>query len=114
MDKKLLKAYIRTIVEEEVERLLPKMLSEAVHEIKAAQGASKSVVTESAKPPIDRKRLAELMGIDYNRESGTLSATTAGLPNAGLPMNVSADVDPGVRDALTRDYSALMKAMKLT
>jgi hypothetical protein len=114
MDKQLLKAYIRTIVEEEVERLLPKMLSEAVQEIKAAQGTSKSAITESKKPAVDKKRLAELMGLDYSRESGTLSATTVGLPNAGLPTSVSADVDPGVREALTRDYSALMKAMKLT
>ena len=34
MDKQLLKAYIRTIVEEEVSRILPQMLSEAVSEIK--------------------------------------------------------------------------------
>jgi hypothetical protein len=114
MDKKLLKAYIRTIVEEEVERILPKMLSEAVQQVKAAQSTTPPVVTESTKPPVDRKRLAELMGLNYNRESGTLSATTAGLPNAGLPTSVSADVEPAVRDALTRDYSQLMKAMKLT
>lgn len=114
MDKKLLKAYIRTIVEEEVERLLPKMLSEAVQEIKSAQGNSKSVVTETAKPAVDRKRLAELMGLDYDRDSGTLSATTRGLQTNPMAANLPPNIDPEVSKALTRDYSALMKAMKLT
>jgi hypothetical protein len=34
MDRQLLKAYIRTIVEEEVQRILPEMLSEAVSQVK--------------------------------------------------------------------------------
>jgi hypothetical protein len=113
MDKKLLKSYIRTIVEEEVERLLPKMLSEAVEQIKTAKSTS-TLVSETKKPAVDKKRLAELIGLDYDRTSGTLSAFADGMHTHDVAAQVPANVDPEVSKALTRDYSQLMKAMKLT
>jgi hypothetical protein len=109
MDKQLLKAYIRTIVEEEVTRILPQMLSEAVSQVKQL----KENVTEPTKttPKIDRSRLAELMGVTY--DGSTLRATTNNLPSR-LPDNTPADADPEVVKAITKDYSAMMKALKLT
>lgn len=122
MDKQLLKAYIRTIVEEEVQRILPEMLSEAVREIKKVQNINETARSmESVKPKIDRNRLAELMGIDYDRQSGTITATTSNMPKtvatmdaAGNRIEIPADkVDPTVMQAITKDYSEIMKKMKL-
>jgi hypothetical protein len=125
MDKALLKAYIRTVVEEEVKRLVPEMLAEAVAEVKKMNKLNESTPPAPAKkaPAVDRKRLAELMGIDYNREAGEIRATTTGMSprtvmakdSAGNTVEVSAEVVPQeVRNALNKDYSALMKAMKLS
>jgi hypothetical protein len=63
MDKQLLKAYIRTIVEEEVSRILPQMLSEAVSEIKQL----KENVTPPSRtaPKIDK--WARFKGVDLER-----------------------------------------------
>jgi hypothetical protein len=124
MDKKLFKAYVRTLVEEEMQRLLPKMLAEAVVEIKKTapkQIAEVAPPTQQKKSPIDRARLAELMGIDYDRERGVISANTTHMPTtvttidaAGNEIAISADrVPKEVLDAVTRDYSDLMKALKL-
>jgi hypothetical protein len=112
MDKQLLKAYIKVVVEEEVKRLLPEMLAEAVQQIKASQPTTSDPITETTKPKIDRSRLAELMGLEYDRDGGTLSASTNRMGTRA--MAVPADVDPAVSNALTRDYSQLMKAMKIT
>ena len=108
MDKQLLKAYIRTIVEDEVKRVLPNMLAEAVQEVKQL---TENVPTKqkTEKSPVDKKRLAELMGITY--DGNTLTATTNNIP---LPNNAPRDVDPEVINAVTKDYSALMKKMGLT
>lgn len=127
MDKTLLKAYIRTIVEEEVKKILPEMLAEAVAEVKKLQPVNEvSAAPASKKPAIDKKRLAELIGMDYNREEGTLTATTAGLSglrgntitakdSAGNPVELPANAVPTeVVDAINRDYSQLMKKMKLS
>lgn len=110
MDKQLLKAYIRTIVEEEVKRLLPEMLSEAVSEIKQLS-ETKTSAPQPKKPAIDRGRLAELMGISYDGQ--TLRATTGNM-TVPLPENAPRDVDPEVIKAVTKDYSALMKKMGLS
>lgn len=123
MDKQLLKAYIRTVVEEEVKRLLPEMLGEAVREIKKTQNINENIrTTESVKPKIDRGRLAQLMGIDYDRSSGTITANTSNMPrtvsamdSAGNRVEIPADkVDPTVIQAINKDYSELMKKMKLS
>lgn len=108
MDKQLLKAYIRTIVEEEVKRILPEMLSEAVAEIK--QLSESKTTPQPKKSTIDKARLAELMGITYDGE--TLRATTNNMA-VPLPENAPRDVDPEVVKAVTKDYSALMKKLKL-
>lgn len=125
MDKTLLKAYIRTIVEEEVKKILPEMLAEAVAEVKKMKPVNEVAVTAPTpkKPTIDKKRLAELIGMDYNREEGTLTATTAGLRGntvtakdaAGNTIELPANAVPTeVVDAINRDYSQLMKAMKIS
>lgn len=126
MDKQLLKAYIRTIVEEEVKRILPELLSEAVAEVKNAKSLNETVQAPApVKQKIDRGRLAELMGIDYDRQSGTIRANTAGLnttsgtlttvDSAGNRVQIpETSVDPEVRAALTKDYSALMKKMGMS
>jgi hypothetical protein len=126
MDKQMLKAYIKVVVEEEVKRLLPEMLSEAVQEIK--QLKENYTPAPAPRPAVDRSRMAALLGIDYDRENGVISAGTSGMskttatPNylqvtddAGNTRNIPASaVDPSVVNAITKDYSALMKAMKLT
>ena len=108
MDKQLLKAYIRTIVEEEVQRILPQMLSEAVSEIKQIKQLQETS-SSPKKPQLDRNRLAQMMGMSYDGQ--TLSATTNSMP---LPENAPRDVDPAVINAVTKDYSALMKKMGLS
>lgn len=114
MDKTLLKAYIRTIVEEEVNRILPDLLGEAVAQIKGTQQVNETVASPT-KPKLDRSRLAALMGLE--RHGDTISATTK---NMVLPENIpqgldlnSPSVQPAV-EAITKDYSALMKKMGLS
>ena len=114
MDKTLLKAYIRTIVEEEVNRVLPDLLGEAVAQIKGTQQVNETV-TSPNKPKIDRSKLAAMMGLE--RHGDTISATTN---NMRLPENVPPGLDlnnPSVKpamEAITKDYSALMKKMGLS
>jgi hypothetical protein len=116
MDKQLLKAYVRTIVEDEVRKVLPEILSEAISELKSLK--QKSTVTENTAPvqkqKIDRSRLAALMGIDV--QGDTLMATTANLnvPNNRLPENAPRDVPQEVVSAITKDYSALMKKLGIS
>jgi hypothetical protein len=105
MDKTLLKAYIRTIVEEEVKRILPEMLSEAVAEVKALQ---ESKAAPTAKPKFSRAQLAEMMGLE--RHGDTIMAKT-GPVMAAPPQGVSED-NPAFQ-AINKDYSALMKKMGL-
>lgn len=117
MDKQLLKAYIRTIVEEEVKRVLPELLGEAVREIKTLSENTRTApaARTTTKPSIDRGRLAELMGI--TREDDTLIATSEGVGpgrTAQLPVENLTDGQKEVVDAMNRDYSHLMKAMKLS
>lgn len=114
MDKQLLKAYIRTIVEEEVNRILPTILGEAVSQIKKNQTIKENTepsTVASKNKTFDRARLAELMGISY--DGNTLSANTTNMA-VPLPSNVPPDVDPKVIQAVTRDYSALMKKMGIS
>jgi len=114
MDKTLLKAYIRTIVEEEVKRILPEMLGEAVAQVKSMQQVNETASTP-ARPKLDRSKLAAMMGLE--RVGDTISATTK---NMVLPENIPQGVnlnDPAVQpavEAITKDYSALMKKMGLS
>lgn len=105
MDKTLLKAYIRTVVEEEVKRLLPEMLAEAVAEVKSLQENAQKTTT--TKPKLSRTQLAEMMGLE--RHGDTIVATTGKI--MPTPPGVSED-NPALK-AINKDYSAMMKAMKL-
>lgn len=111
MDKQLLKAYIKTIVEDEVKKILPELLAEAVGEIKQLSESKDTTTPKRTKPLVDRSRLAELMGISYDGE--TLMANTKSMV-VPLPENAPKDVDPEVVKAVTKDYSAMMKKMGLT
>lgn len=112
MDKQLLKAYIKTIVEDEVKRMLPELLAEAVSEIKQlSENKSSTTSAQQKKPTVDRNKLAELMGIKYDGE--TLRATSTDTVGSRLPENAPRDADPEVIKAITRDYSQIMKAMKI-
>jgi hypothetical protein len=107
MDKQLLKAYIRTIVEEEVERILPKMLSEAVNEVKKLSENTTAQTRPQTKPSLDKRRFASMLGYDGE----TINATTRAVP---LPANAPTDVDDKVIEAVTKDYSSMMKKLGLT
>jgi hypothetical protein len=109
MDKKLFKAYVRTLVEDEVKKILPEMLAEAVSEIKKLQLSESTVTTQpQQKPQLDRARLAELMGIDYDGETlhARGSSSTTFVNPAAAP--------PEITSKINRDYSQLMKKMGLT
>jgi hypothetical protein len=104
MDKKLLKAYIRTIVEEEIERLFPKMLKEHLGTVPKAELVSETTTT--SKPAFNRTELASLLGI--TREGDTVRATTRNLgPVASniAPAGVSVDLAA----ALNKDYSKMLR-----
>lgn len=113
MDKTLFKAYVRELVKEEVEaqvvKILPKLLAEAVAEIKSVNETS--TPRPVAKAPVDRGRLAELMGLEY-------PAVAAGNGNGRSTkiINVPEEVEqsnPAVA-AINKDYSAVMKKLGLT
>lgn len=109
MDKQLLKAYIRTIVEEEVKRVLPELLAEAVQEVKQL---TETKVATATKPSMDRSKLAAMMGLSY--DGNTLQATSTDRIASRVPADVPADIDPTVVAAINKDYSALMKKMGLS
>ena len=83
-------------------------------QIKGTQQVNETVVTPS-KPKLDRSKLAAMMGLE--RHGDTITATTK---NMVLPENIPHGVnlnDPSVKpamDAITKDYSALMKKMGLS
>lgn len=108
MDKQLLKAYIRTIVEEEVKRILPELLSEAVAEVKQLSEQTSRPSTQP-KQKIDRSKLAAMMGIDYDGQ--TLRATSTDRIATRLPEDAPPDANPEVVKAINKDYSQLMKKM---
>jgi hypothetical protein len=109
MDKTMFKGYVRELVreavEDEVKRILPKLLDEAVSQVKNIQES-----TTSSKPKLDRSKLATMMGLE--RHGDTITATTNNMMLENIPPNMSAD-NPTVK-AITRDYSAVMKAMGLS
>lgn len=106
MDKQLFKAYVRTIVEEEVKRVLPELLAEAVNQVKHLQEST--TVNQTVRAP-DRTKMAELMGISYDGE--TLRATSVNTSPTIVDPNKG---NPNVVKQINRDYSAIMKKMGLT
>jgi hypothetical protein len=108
MDKQLLKAYVRTVVEEEIKRIVPEMLAEAIKEIKQLKEIQSENVVPSTRPAVDRSSLAQMMGLSYDGE--TLSAMGGNMTAAPR----ATEGDPEVVKAINRDYSALMKKMGIT
>jgi hypothetical protein len=106
MDKKLLKAYIRTIVEEEVERLFPKLIKEYVSTANTL--VSEAAVTPTEKPKLNRNELAGLLGI--TRQGDTLRATTGNL-GVGSTNIAPPGVPPELAAALNKDYSQMLRDM---
>lgn len=120
MDKALFRAYVKELVKEQIEesvekavkKILPEILGEAVAEIKGMQSTK---INESAatapKSKLDRSKLAAMMGLE--RHGDTIVATSKNVgPVMQTPPGLSED-NPTVQ-AINKDYSALMKAMKLT
>jgi hypothetical protein len=113
MDKALFRAYVKELVkdtvEEEVKKVLPKILDEAIREVKNLQ---ESTTIVNPKSKIDRTKLAEMMGLQ--RLGDTIVATTNNMP---LPENTPQNInynDPTIKstvNAITKDYSALMKKL---
>jgi len=118
MDKALFRAYVKELVKEQIEesvekavkKILPEVLGEAVAEIKGSQPNKVNEVA-TAKPKLSRSQLAAMMGLE--RHGDTITATSK---NVGPVMQAPAGMieDNPTLQAINRDYSALMKAMKLT
>lgn len=119
MDKQLLKAYIKTIVEDEVKKILPELLAEAVAEIKQAKptsvtGAVKNSAPSNKKPPVDRKKLAEILQLpndDSYEEYPTVRASTKDII---IPEEFVGTPDPDVLSFINKDYSGMMKSLGIT
>lgn len=120
MDKALFRAYVKELVKEQIEesvekavkKILPEILGEAVAEIKSAQPQPKKINESAvAKSKFSRSQLAEMMGLE--RHGDTITATTKNLSTVmpTPPQGVSED-NPAFQ-AINKDYSAMMKAMKL-
>ncbi len=119
MDKALFRAYVKELVKEQIEesvekavkKILPEVLSEAITEIKNIQTPQVNESVSPAKPKFSRAQLAEIMGLE--RHGDTIVATTANVSTTmpTPPRGVSED-SPAFK-AINRDYSEMMKAMKL-
>jgi hypothetical protein len=109
MDKQLLKAYVRTLVEDEIRRVLPEILGEAISELKQLKENTTvaHAPAQPQKPKVDRAKLAQMMGLDY--DGTTLMATSTDAIKTRLPENAPIDVDKKVLDAITKNYSQEMK-----
>jgi Na+-translocating ferredoxin:NAD+ oxidoreductase RnfG subunit len=119
MDKALFRAYVKELVKEQIEesvekavkKILPEVLGEAIAEIKSVQQPMKVNETATAKPKLSRGQLAAMMGLE--RHGDTITATSKNVgPVMQAPQGMTED-NPTLQ-AINRDYSALMKAMKLT
>lgn len=121
MDKALFRAYVKELVKEQIEesvekavkKILPEVLGEAIAEIK---GMKPSSVNESsaasAKPKLDRSKLAAMMGLE--RHGDTIVASTRNLgPVMSEPPRGIAEDNPAFQ-AINKDYSQIMKAMGLS
>lgn len=125
MDKQLLKAYIRTVVEDEVKRVLPQMISEIVNSGLPLSSEPTYAQTKPVKQaPVRKANFASLKETldfsDMMTDRGDFVASTRNLKvptpvsNTPLPEHLVERADPDVVNAMKRDYSALLKAMKVT
>jgi hypothetical protein len=118
MDKALFRAYVKELVKEQIEdsvektvrKLLPELLEEAVTEIKA-QSIQENTTAQPTRPKPSRAQLAQMLGLE--RHGDTLTATTKNMGQVMQPPPGITEDNP-VYKAITKDYSQLMKAMKLT
>ena len=118
MDKALFRAYVKELVKEQIEesvekavkKILPEVLGEAIAEIKNTQKPQVNESVATAKPKLSRGQLAQMIGLE--RLGDTITATSK---NVGPVMQAPEGVDPNnpALQAINKDYSALMKAMKL-
>lgn len=119
MDKALFRAYVKELVKEQIEesvekavkKILPEILGEAVAEIKGAQPKKVNEVA-TAKPKLSRSQLAAMMGLERIGDTITATSKNVGPVMPTVPPGYTED-NPAVQ-AINKDYSALMKAMKLT
>lgn len=118
MDKALFRAYVKELVKEQIEesvekavkKILPDVLGEAIAEIKNMQ-PNRVSETAAPKPKVSRAQLAEMMGLE--RHGDTITATTKNLgPVMATPPHGVSEDNPALK-AINKDYSGLMKAMKL-
>lgn len=110
MDKALFRAYVRELVkemvEDEVKKALPKLLDEAVREIKTLK---ENAPVPTPQKKFSRAQLAEMMGLERIGDDtmvargGNVTPTTPGV----------ASDNPAIA-AINKDYSALMKKMGLS
>ena len=105
MDKQLLKAYIRTIVEEEVQRILPTLLSEAVSEIKQLKETTEPQFRRPVPDTMSYKNL-----LDMEMRGDTFIATTDNMKNKIPQVD---GVDPAVIEKLNGNFSQHMKKLGL-
>jgi hypothetical protein len=115
-----LKTLIRQVVHEELEVIIPdlvteikKMVDGRVKVILEETNKSRPVVTESVTPPtsrITKQKIAEMIGVQFDPETDTIRASTRTM-NSPMPPTVPtgqpAPAEEVVR-AITRDYSDLM------
>lgn len=107
MDKQLLKAYIRTIVEDEVQRLVPKIIKEHIKSTEDSRLVNEATAAPT-KPRPSKNDLASMLGI--TRDGDTIRASTGGL--ASTPQINIPDTAPDyLKNALTKDYSAMLKTI---
>jgi hypothetical protein len=119
MDKALFRAYVKELVKEQMEesvekavkKILPELLAEAVSEVKQLNTQKKITENTSKRPAPTRAQLAEMLGLE--RHGDTIVGTTKNLGSVMPTPPAGMDKDNPVYQAINRDYSAVMKAMKL-
>lgn len=121
MDKALFRAYVKELVKEQIEesvekivkKILPEILGEAVAEIKGSQQVTESSTPQKQK--FSKAQLAQMMGLERIGDTISTNTERMRLPDE-LPPNIDVNnpnVKPAV-EAITRDYSALMKKMGMS
>jgi Na+-translocating ferredoxin:NAD+ oxidoreductase RnfG subunit len=117
MDKALFRAYVKELVKEQIEesveravrKILPEVLNEAVAEIKTQTIRENTEQKQRPKP--SRAQLAQMLGLE--RHGDTITATTGRMGEV-MPAPPGIDESNPVYKAINKDYSQLMKAMKIT
>lgn len=120
MDKALFRAYVKELVREQIEesvekavrKVLPEVLGEAVAELKGNTRPTVVESTAAAKPKPSRAQLAQMLGLERLGDTFVASTNNSGPVMPTPPAGITED-NPAFQ-AINKDYSAMMKAMKLT